>query len=181
MPLTAFGSVRFDRSRLSSGAAPVRRGRSLRVGMSLIEVLVALSLLAIAAMLTMPKALALRRSAATAAARRQIAAVAEAARASALQRQRPATIRVTATRTGATLTASVDTGGTSPYVVSTLSVAVPVTERLAADSLLTYDARGLPSPRRTAMIVYLLGAATGTKDSVCLSPYGHLLPRNCAL
>lgn len=149
-------------------------------GVTFPELLIVLTLIAITTALAGPKTLALLQSAKMASARVQLAAVAEAARAAALQRQRPATISVANIGSSATLTASVDTGGPQPYVVQRLTVATNVTPRLAADVLVTYDARGVITPRRTAALVYLLGPTAGSKDSVCLSKYGHLLPRNCA-
>ena len=155
--------------------------------MTLVELLVVLMLLATAAALTAPKSLALLRSAKTASARRQIAAVAEAARAGAIQRQRTATLRVTTAAsggTGATVEASVDTGGAKPYVIARQVLGVRVAPRIAGDSSLAYDARGLLTPRRMPSglgpVVYLLGDAGGSRDSVCLSVYGHVMPRDCA-
>lgn len=169
---------------------PRRSGPSSpRAGVTLVELLIVLVLLGTASALAAPKTMALLRSARTASARRQLAAAAEAARAGAIQRQRPATVQVVAVKdkfgavTGATVTASVDTGGAQPYVVSRQTLAVPAAPRAAGDTSVTYDARGLLTPRRTSPptpVIYLLGAAGGGRDSVCLSPYGHILPRDCA-
>lgn len=159
------------------------RTSSSRAGMTLLELIVVLALLATISALTAPKTLALLRSARTASARRQLGAVAEAARAGAIQRQRPGKVEIAATAggNGATLTASVDTGGGQPYIVLRQTVAVPVAARDAGDQVVAYDARGLLTPRRSKPVIYLLGAAGGARDSVCLSAYGHVLPRGCAL
>lgn len=150
--------------------------------MTLVELLVVLVMLATIAALTVPKTMALLRSARTASARRQLAAAAEAARAGAIQRQRAATLRIVATAggSGATVTASVDTGGAAPYVISRQTLGVLVTPRLAGDDSVVYDGRGLLTPRGRKQLVYLLGDPGGNRDSVCLSAYGHIMPRDCA-
>jgi type II secretory pathway pseudopilin PulG len=152
----------------------------------MIELMIVLGVASILMLATVPRVSALRSASAVRAARLEVATVAEAARAAAIQRGRPARI---AFRNN-TLVATVDTSPPSAplsaqmvtLAIQRLDVAYGVTLSHArpADTVVAYDARGFANPRR-AEIAKLYVARGGVRDSVCISVVGLILPRGCAL
>jgi prepilin-type N-terminal cleavage/methylation domain-containing protein len=162
--------------------APVRR--PARRGFTLVEVMLVVAIGAIIAMVAVPRVSAQRDASAVRAARLEIVAVTEAARAAAMQRRRPGRMTFSAN----VLTASVDTSPANASFQAnmvTLSLqrldqayGVVVTTAAPGDSLIAYDARGFADPRRAAKLYVRRGSA---RDSVCVTQMGLILPRGCAL
>jgi type II secretory pathway pseudopilin PulG len=148
--------------------------------------LIVFSIVGLLALVAGPRARAYRDTSAVRAARLEIVAVTEAARAAALQRGRTArvvyrlgvlTASVDTSAVGAATTASMVTLALQPL---TSAYGVTVTTRSPADTLIGYDARGLADPRRSedARLYVQRG---GARDSVCVTQLGMILPRGCAL
>jgi prepilin-type N-terminal cleavage/methylation domain-containing protein len=157
-----------------------------RPGYSLVELMIVLAIAGILMLVGAPRVRALRSASAVRAARLEVATVAEAARAAAIQRGRPARI---AFRNN-TLIATVDTSPpNAPLSAEMVTLAiqrldvtygVTLSHGAPADTVVAYDARGFANPRR-AQDAKLYVARGGVRDSVCISVVGLILPRGCAL
>lgn len=151
-----------------------------RAGFSLVELLTVFVLVAVLSMVVGPRLGAVRAGSAVRAARLELGAAVDAARAAAMQRGRPARVVVRGDR----VTASVDTGaaGRMTLVDVPLDAEYGVTTAFGtpADTLVAFDGRGLASPRlgRVARIVVRYPAPI-VRDSICVSSLGQLLPRGC--
>lgn len=164
---------------------PDGRPRPRVAGYTLAELLIVLSLAGIMALIAGPRVVAYRNTSAVRAARLEIVAVTEAARAAAMQRGRSARMMISKK----VLTASVDTSAvnatTSVVSMVTLTLqrldsayGVAVTTAAPGDTLITYDSRGFANPRR-AQWAKLYVARDGVRDSVCVTEMGMILPRGC--
>ncbi len=166
---------------------PLCRATRSRAGFSMIELLIVIILVGTVAMFVAPRYAAVRASAALRSARQDVVSVLEASRAAALQRGRPADFIVRVAQQQ--LVASIDTApgtGAPRMVILTperldSAYGVRISLRNAADSVITWDGRGLAWPRRSAaMARYILTQGTRT-DSVCVSMMGMIMPRGCSL
>ena len=147
------------------------------------ELLIVMSVAGVMALIAFPRFAAYRSTSAVRAARLEIVAVTEAARASALQRGRTARVVLD----NQSLRASVDTSAPNAPTAAMVTLAlqrldrtygVTVTTGTGLDTLtIGYDARGFASPRRAAKLYVARG---GVRDSVCVTSMGLLLPRGCA-
>lgn len=168
-----------------SGPAAPRRPPS-RPGFTFVEVLIAIAIAGILAMIVAPNTRAFRDRASVRAARQEIVATIDAARAAALQRGRTARFVVR----GDSALAVVDTG--PPGLAATGSRVVLAPEsvrrqygvslrvRTDGDTLLAYDSRGLANPRLGRTARYIIVGRWAT-DSVCVTSLGTILPRRCEL
>ena len=165
---------------------PRRAARAPRPGMTLLELLIVLVLVALAGAMALPKLRPARERASLRGARGDVVAAIEAARGAALQRGREARVLVRLDRQ--LVRAVVDTGSAANptrYQIATTPDLrqeynrVQISLPNPADSVFTYDGRGFArtSPART--VVYLLTAPSGARDSVCVSARGLLLPPGC--
>lgn len=145
------------------------------------ELLVVMALVGILTAIAGPRMVAFRERSAMRSTRLEIAAAVEAARSAALQKGRPARL----VASGDSLVAAVQTTGGGGWLAVLVVPSVRATHGATLafgdprDTLLTFDARGLASPRlaRTARLVVTKGTR---RDSVCVSNIGLLLPRGCA-
>ena len=116
-------------------------------------------------------------------ARVELAAVVDAARGAAIQRGRPARFILR----GDTALAIVDDGSVGGFqVVRTAALGamykVDIAPRTTADSVVTFDGRGLARPRLGRIARFVISSTrTVQRDSVCVSSLGLLLPRECTL
>ena len=117
-------------------------------------------------------------------ARREIAATVEAARGASVQRGHPAHFYVR----GNAVVAIADTAAPGQAVTGTLVVLAPrrfdaaygVTLSLAnsADTAIAFDARGFANPR-IGHVARIAVVGRSTRDSVCISSFGQVLPKDC--
>ena len=162
----------------------------LRRGFTIAELLVTLVLVvaigAIVATIGTPMIARTRDMFAVRAARQEIVSVVEAARAGATQRGRPGRFIVRGNR----VLAVVDTAPPGQLATGTFTVLAPqafdveyrVQLSLAnpADTVVQYDARGFANPR-LGHVARIIVVGRTTRDSVCLSNFGQLLPAGCTL
>lgn len=161
---------------------PRRRGVGRAAGFTLVELLICLVLVGVLAALAGPPMAGLRGAQAVRGARGEVIATIEAARAAAVQRGRRARVEVHGDR----MRALVDDSTASGYlVVATADLreeyGAVLTTGVPADTLLYFDARGLANPRlgRTAARYVVQAVAGSSRDSVCVSNLGLLLPPGC--
>lgn len=150
------------------------------------EVLIALVIGAIIASLATPALTKVRDAYAVRAARQEIVATVEAARAGAIQRGRPAQFIVR----GNAVLAVVDTTPAGSPIVGKYTAAAPQAFDVAyrvtlavgnpADTAVTYDGRGIANPRLGRVARIRIVSRT-VRDSVCLSSFGQLLSAGCKL
>jgi type II secretory pathway pseudopilin PulG len=150
----------------------------------MVELLLTIAVAGIMVAIAGPKARAFREGASVRSARQELATAIEAARAAAIQRSRPARVRI---RTDSLLV-TVDTGApggpaTGRYTVLgplrlDSAFSVTVAPALEGDSIISYDARGLANPR-IGHVARFIVTRNDRKDSVCVSNLGMILPRGC--
>ncbi|MDF1503411.1 type II secretion system protein [Roseisolibacter sp. H3M3-2] len=157
-----------------------------RAGFSMVEVLIVIGMVGVLVMIAGPRARAFREGASIRGARMELATAIEAARAAAIQRGRPARVRI---RTDS-IVVTVDTGAPGAAASGRYRVLGPlrldseyvvtVTAADVADSIITFDSRGLANPRLGADGARYVIQRGVRKDSVCVSNLGMILPRECA-
>jgi hypothetical protein len=118
------------------------------------------------------------------AARRELGATLEAARAASVQRGHPARFYVRGDR----VLAIADTAAPGAAVSGTLTVLAPQDfykaygVRLSlgnnADTAIAFDARGFANPR-IGHVAKIVVVGRSTRDSVCISSFGQALPADC--
>lgn len=148
-----------------------------RPGFTLIELIIVVALVAIVTAMAAPTVNRAREQASMTSARQQLTATLVAARASAIQKGRPARMRVD----GNVVTVWVETMADSVQVVARTDFAEEYGVDLVAataDTLLSFDPRGFLSPRLAAAARYRIERGADT-DSVCVTTLGQLLPREC--
>ena len=160
--------------------APPRRPRG---GFTVVELLLVITMVGAVVAIAMPKMRAFRDTSAVRSARLELTSAIEAARAASIQRGRPARVRIA----NDTILVTVDTGaaGSTTQRYAMLGPkslrgehAVSVTGKAASDTGIAFDSRGLASPRLAQTAVFVL-ERNGTRDSVCVSRLGMLLPSRC--
>jgi prepilin-type N-terminal cleavage/methylation domain-containing protein len=164
---------------------PSRSVQAPRRGFSFAEIMIAVAVAGIITMIAGPKLTTFRESTSVRSARQELTATIDAARAAALQRGRTARVTVR----GDSAVAVVDTG--PPGIAATgskvvLSVAslrrsygVQVVLGNPGDTAVVYDGRGMASPRLGRVAKYIV-VLRNSRDSVCVSSLGNILPRECA-
>lgn len=181
-------------SRMPSASDPQRAAASpscpapaspapARAGFTLLEMMIVVVVIGIIAMLATPKLAHFRDQSALSAARQQMAATSDAARAAAIQRGRPAYVR----RVGSRLIAAVDTStrGKAPSYMRVMVAGpldtlfgVKLTGALPQDTAVWWDGRGFALPRPDSTVKFVVTNKAG-RDSVCISKFGIILPRRC--
>ena len=156
-----------------------------RAGFSLVELLITMVVAGVLLMVAGPRWRAYRDGAAVRAARLELIAAHEAARAGAVQRGQAGRLLLD----GDSLRAVIDTGPPGAPPTGRMTVFGPVrldalhevtlTVANAADRAVVYDSRGLANPRLGRTAVYVV-ARGGFRDSVCVSSMGMVLTRTCA-
>ena len=162
-----------------------RRRARRRAGFSMVELLLVIAVAGIMIAIAGPRFRAFREGASVRGARQELATAIEAARGAALQRSRTARVRI---RTDSLLV-TVDTGAVGAAATGRYTVLGPlrldssfivtVTPADPADTIISYDARGLANPRIGHVARFIVRRGT-RKDSVCVSNLGMILPRGCA-
>lgn len=166
-------------------ASPRRRPvPAPRAGFSVAELLVVIAIAGVMVAMAAPRARAFRESAGVRGARQELATAIEAARGAAIQRGRPARVRVRAD----SLLVTVDTGAPGAATSGTYRVLGPLrldseyvvrlVSAVEGDSVITFDARGLANPRLDHVARYVLRRGAH-RDSLCVSRLGMILPRGC--
>ena len=163
---------------------PIGRRSPSRAGFSLPELLITFVIGGIVAALGTPVIARTRDAFAVRAARQNLVTTVEAARAAATQRGRTARFIVR----GNAVLAVVDTAPPGQPAVGTLTVLAPqpfdvdyhvqLTLASAADSVVSYDARGFANPR-VGHVARIVIVGRSNRDSVCLSSFGQILPSGC--
>ena len=165
-------------------APPPARPRRPR-GFTMVELLLVITMVGAVVAIAMPKMRGFRDTSAVRSARLELTAAIEAARAASIQRGRAARVRIVDDSILVTVdTGAVGAGASSRYTVlgpKSLRAehAVIVTGKTASDTGIAFDSRGLASPRLAGTAVFVL-QRNATRDSVCVSRLGMLLPARCA-
>lgn len=175
-------SVRSPRRPRPDARAARRAGR--RSGFSIVELLLTVAVAGLLIVVAAPRFRAFRESSAVRGARLELATAIEAARGAAIQRSRPARVRI---RTDGVLV-TVDTGAPAAAATGRFTVLGPlrfdtafattITPTVPGDTIIAYDSRGLASPRLGHVARYVI-ARGAHRDSVCVSNLGMILPRGC--
>ena len=163
-----------------------RPARTARRGFTLLEILTAVAVIAIGMTFGLPRLIDARASAELQAAKNRVIATIGAARAAAVQRSatsqfrvRRNTIAVTVSRDGANT--AFDTVVAAADMEATFGVRAAVTPK---DSI-AYSPRGaaLGSVGRHAQKIVLVrqGGTRQFQDSICVTPFGLVLPKGCRL
>lgn len=148
-------------------------------GFTLIELLIAIVICGVLAMVAVPRIASARDSANLVSAREQVSASIATARAAAIQKGEPVTIRFTAAGPSAVIRGR--TGNDVRLVAPVdLRALYGVTVDAGVDSI-RFDSRGLATPKLRGMAVFRLTGTGGGVDSVCVGVLGQILPRKCAL
>ncbi|MGZ8469558.1 MAG: pilus assembly FimT family protein [Gemmatirosa sp.] len=165
-------------------ARAARRARR-RPGFSMVELLLTIAVAGLMLVIAAPRARAFREASSVRGARQELATAIEAARGAAIQRSRPARVRI---RTDGVLV-TVDTGALGAAATGRFTVlgplrldtafSVTVTPAVPGDTIVAYDSRGLASPRLGHVARYVIARGVH-RDSVCVSNLGMILPRGCA-
>jgi prepilin-type N-terminal cleavage/methylation domain-containing protein len=165
--------------------APFRSSRARRHGFSFAEVMIVIAVGGILMMLAGPKLRSYRDWSSVRAARQELTAAIDAARASAIQRGRTARVYVR----GDSAVAVVDTGPPGLAATGSKIVLAPSSFKREygvqvllgnpGDTAVVYDGRGFANPRIGRVAKYVVVLRT-SRDSVCVSSLGNILPRGCA-
>lgn len=153
-----------------------------RRGFSLPELLTAVVIVALLALLVLPLTTELRERTALRSARLELASAFAAARAAAVQKGKSATV----TLEGSTISVTVMSGA-PPHSIPMLgplkldrASGTTVRPLASAPTVIQYDARGLVTPTSTATSRYELRSGRRA-DTVCLTGAGAVMPRGCVL
>ncbi|MBL0938680.1 MAG: type II secretion system protein [Gemmatimonadaceae bacterium] len=153
-----------------------------RRGFALPELVVTIMLVALVALLAIPPIQMLKERTALQAARRQLMAGFDAARAAAMQKGKVSTVSLRSSRLNVTALSGL-TGNTvrilGPLDFS-ISFGATVTPIGGSPDSIVYDARGLSTPIGTGTRRYRL-AVGGRADTICVSAAGLVLNRQCVL
>ena len=164
------------------GRPPRTQLKSARSGFTLTEILIVMVLISIMVTAIGPRMSGYRERLNIGAARSQVETAVTTARAAAIQKGFPARLRIVNNQMS--VVATMNSAGQTIVILGPVmfssTLGVSVQPRAAADSLITFDSRGLASPRLAATGRFRITGAT-TSDSVCLTIMGALLPRGCAL
>jgi Tfp pilus assembly protein FimT len=147
----------------------------------MIEILMVTVMIGVMVAIAVPKFATTRETGALRATRQVLASTFSAARAAAIQKGQTATLTLTET----SATVSVLTGSQSQSVVVygpirfNSSMGTNITPLDGAPTVITYDVRGLASPRLDDVTRYEVRSAS-RRDTVCVSATGFILPKGCA-
>jgi len=160
---------------------PQNKSRT-RSGLTLVETLVVLSLMGVMYVLVAPRLTEIRSQSSLRAARQELSSAFAAARAAALQKGKTSTL----TMSPISATVSVLSGltGNPVQIYGPLLFNKELNSSLSAINgapmTVSFDARGLVTPMPAGISRYRL--ANGTRaDTICISPAGIILPRDCEL
>lgn len=162
------------------GSLRARRGST--AGFSLVELMIVVVITSMLALLAAPRFTALSERSALRSSRMQIEAAIATARASAIQKGRPATFWVTGSSFGVRV--EINDAGATTVVIPTIpldSLHKVTLTRVGgvADSVIVFNSRGFASPRLSQTGRYRLTIGSRT-DSTCVSTLGHILGQTCA-
>lgn len=148
-------------------------------GFTLMEILIVVVIGGILALIAAPRISEARNTANLVSAREQLSAAVSTARAAAIQKGEPVTLRFTAAGPSATMLGRT---GTVLRIVPPvdLRAVYGVTVSASTDSI-RFDSRGLAAPKLRGRAVFRLTGAAGGVDSVCVGLLGQIMPRGCSL
>ncbi|HEY0969465.1 MAG TPA: GspH/FimT family pseudopilin [Gemmatimonadales bacterium] len=147
-----------------------------RSGFSLLELIIVLTLLATLTMIAAPRISVARERGSMSSARQQLSATLTSARAAAIQKGRPARLRV---KDGVVSVWVLNMEDSVQVVAPTNysdEYGVSLSPSRASDTLITFDPRGFARLADDAAFRFARG---GLRDSVCLTRLGQLLPTGC--
>ena len=158
-----------------------------RPGFTLIEMMVVVAIIGITVAFAAPKISNFRAASQMRSAKAQLASSVAVARAASMQKGRLATFKLLSNHL--TVTVISDTSHTvSTTATGTLTLlsnvplddrfGVTITPRSAADSVITFDARGFGTTGSSNRAVYVL-TGSGLTDSVCVSSRGLIMKNGC--
>jgi prepilin-type N-terminal cleavage/methylation domain-containing protein len=148
-------------------------------GYTLTELLIVVVIVGALTLFTVPKFSGLVERNNLNSAREEIAAAIATARASAVQKGRTATLRIS--NNTLWVTAVTNGAGGTTTVVPLKSLATLYNVSLAAtDTTITYDMRGFASPRLASTGIFRITKGA-RRDSVCITTTGQIMPRRCSL
>ncbi|MHB1224842.1 MAG: GspH/FimT family pseudopilin [Gemmatimonadaceae bacterium] len=148
-------------------------------GFTLLELLIVVVISGMLAMMAAPRISAARNTANLVSAREQLSAAISTARAAAIQKGQPVTLRFTAAGPSATV---VGRTGAQLRIVAPVDLRTQygVTVSTRTDTI-RFDSRGLAAPKLGGRAVFRLTGAAGGVDSVCVGVLGQIMPRGCSL
>ncbi len=154
----------------------VRHGVS---GFTLLELLIVIVISGMLAMFAAPRISEARNAANLVSAREHLSAAVSTARAAAIQKGEPGTLRFTAAGPSATIR---NRTGAEFHVVPPMDMRTVygVTVSASTDSI-RFDSRGLAAPKLRGRAVFRLTGTAGGADSVCVGLLGQIMPRGCSL
>ena len=148
----------------------------------MVETLVVLSLLGLMYLLVGPRLSTIREQSSLRAARQELSSAIAMARAAALQKGKTATL--TLSPISASVSVMSGLTGTPVHIYGPLHFDRQLNTTLSAVNgaamVVSFDARGLLTPMPVGISRYRLTSGTRA-DTVCVSPAGIILPKDCAL
>jgi Tfp pilus assembly protein FimT len=148
----------------------------------MIETLVVVSLLGLMYVLVGPRLSAIREQSALRASRQELSSAFAAARAAALQKGKTATLTMTSVSASVSVLSGLT--GNPVQIYGPLKFDKELNATLSALNgaamAVSFNARGLLSPMPAGISRYRLSSGTRA-DTICISPAGIILPRDCQL
>lgn len=168
------------------GALPVTRmiksGSNSRRGFTMIEVLIAVAIVAILVAVVVPKIGEISAKAALRSARMELTTAFAAGRSAAFQKGKTATLTLASNTANVTVLSGLNANAVQVFGPIRFNSAFKVTVSAIASAPTTvfFDARGLVTPAVAGISKYQLVRGTYA-DTVCISAAGIILPRSCQL
>jgi type II secretory pathway pseudopilin PulG len=176
------GAGRVTPDRTATRGGPSARAVRARSGASLIETLVVVSILGLMYVLVGPRLSSFREQSSLRAARQELSSAFAMARAAALQKGKTATLTMSPISASVSVLSGLT--GNPVQIYGPLQFDKELNSTLSALNgaamTVSFDARGLVTPAPAGISRYRLVSGTRA-DTVCISPAGIILPKDCAL
>ena len=153
--------------------------RHAGMGFTLLELVIVIVISGMLMMIAAPRISEARNTANLVSAREQVSAAISTARAAAIQKGEPVTVRFTAAGPSATIRGRT---GAEVRIIPPVDLrsVYGVTVSTRTDSI-RFDSRGLAAPKLSERAVFRMTGLGGGVDSVCVGVLGQIMPRGCSL